>query len=102
MERINIVIFGKTNVGKSSFLNAITSQDISIVSDVKGTTTDIVEKIIEFHPFGPVRFFDTAGIDDTTELSQKRIQKTLSIIPRINVGILICSFNGINISVFRV
>lgn len=61
--RINIAIIGSTNAGKSSFLNSITEQEISIVSDVKGTTTDSVKKAMELIPFGPVLFIDTAGLD---------------------------------------
>ena len=67
--RLHIGIFGKTNVGKSSFLNKITGQDMSIVSDIAGTTTDVVEKSMELLPVGPVTFLDTAGINDNTELS---------------------------------
>ena len=78
--RLHIGVFGRTNVGKSSLLNRITNQEISIVSDVAGTTTDVVEKSMELLPVGPVTFLDTAGLDDSTELAQKRIEKTLSLI----------------------
>jgi len=62
--RIHIAIFGRTNVGKSSFLNCLTQQDVSIVSEKPGTTTDPVEKPMELLPLGPVLFIDTAGLDD--------------------------------------
>ena len=72
--RLHIGIFGKTNVGKSSLLNRIAGQEISIVSDIAGTTTDVVEKSMELLPVGPVTFLDTAGLDDTTELAEKRVE----------------------------
>lgn len=93
--RLHIGIFGKTNVGKSSFLNAITNQNVSIVSDIAGTTTDIVEKSIELFPVGPVTFLDTAGINDNTELGELRKEKTLSILQRTDVAMLIIDFNGL-------
>lgn len=94
--RLHIGIFGKTNTGKSSLLNKITSQDVSIVSEQKGTTTDVVEKSMELFPIGPVNFLDTAGLDDTTELGKKRIEKTLSTINRCDTAILVLDFNGIS------
>ncbi len=93
--RLQIGIFGKTNVGKSSFLNAITKQNVSIVSDIAGTTTDIVEKSIELFPIGPVTFIDTAGINDCTELGELRKEKTLSILQRTDIAILMIDFEGI-------
>lgn len=74
--RLHIGIFGKTNAGKSAFLNRITNQDVSIVSDIAGTTTDVVEKSMELLPVGPVNFLDTAGINDDTELGRERVEKT--------------------------
>ena len=94
--RLHIGIFGKTNVGKSSFLNKITNQDISIVSDIAGTTTDVVEKSMELLPIGPVTFLDTAGINDFSELGKDRVEKTLKILNRTDVGVIICDFNGID------
>lgn len=94
--RLHIGILGKTNVGKSSFLNRITNQDISIVSNIAGTTTDVVEKSMELLPIGPVNFLDTAGIDDTTALSDERIKKTMKILNRIDVAVIICDYNGID------
>ena len=94
--RLQIGVFGKTNVGKSSFLNRITNQEISIVSDIAGTTTDVVEKSMELLPVGPVTFLDTAGIDDESELGEKRVEKTMKVINRIDVAIIVCDFNGID------
>ena len=73
--RLQIGVFGRTNAGKSSLLNKITNQEISIVSDIAGTTTDVVEKSMELLPVGPVTFLDTAGLDDNTELGEKRVEK---------------------------
>ncbi len=92
--RLHIGIFGKTNVGKSSFLNKITNQEVSIVSDISGTTTDVVEKSMEFLPIGPVTFLDTAGIDDVSELGKERIEKTMKVLNRVDVAIIICDYNG--------
>ena len=94
--RLHIGIFGKTNVGKSSLLNRITSQDISIVSELAGTTTDIVEKSMELLPVGPVTFLDTAGIDDNTALGEKRLEKTMSVINRTDVAVVVCDYRGID------
>lgn len=93
--RLHIGIFGKTNVGKSSLLNRITNQDVSIVSNIAGTTTDVVEKTMELLPIGPVNFLDTAGINDSTALSSERIEKTMKIINRTDVAIVVCDYNGI-------
>ena len=94
--RLHIGIFGKTNVGKSSLLNRITNQDVSIVSNIAGTTTDVVEKTMELLPIGPVNFLDTAGINDYTALSSERIEKTMKIINRTDVAIVVCDYNGID------
>ena len=91
--RLHIGVFGRTNVGKSSILNRITNQEISIVSDVAGTTTDVVEKSMELLPIGPVTFLDTAGLDDITELGEKRIEKTMKVLNRIDVAVIVCEFN---------
>ncbi len=92
--RLQIGIFGRTNVGKSSFLNMITGQDISIVSSVPGTTTDVVEKVMEYLPVGPVVFLDTAGIDDESQLSDERIKKTGATFGRADVFVIITE-NGV-------
>ncbi len=92
--RLHIGIFGKRNVGKSSILNALVEQDISIVSETAGTTTDPVEKSMELLPLGPVLFVDTAGIDDEGALGQQRVEKTKKVIDRIDLAIIVCDFNG--------
>lgn len=92
--RLHIGIFGKVNSGKSSILNAITSQDVSIVSSQEGTTTDVVEKAMELFPIGPVQFLDTAGFDDKSELGSKRIEKTLSVLNRTDVGVMVVTPDG--------
>ncbi len=94
--RLHIGIFGKTNAGKSSLLNKITNQDISIVSDIAGTTTDVVEKSMELLPVGPVNFLDTAGINDSTALSAERIEKTMKILNRVDIAVIVCDYNGID------
>ena len=87
--RLHIGIFGRRNAGKSSILNALTSQEVSIVSEIAGTTTDPVEKPMELLPLGPVLFIDTAGIDDSGALGEKRIQKTMSVFDRTDLGLII-------------
>jgi len=79
-ERLHIAIAGRRNVGKSSLINTLTGQELSIVSEVAGTTTDPVKKAIELLPYGPVAIVDTAGIDDKGELGEKRISRTLKAI----------------------
>ncbi len=87
--RLHIGIFGRRNVGKSSLLNALTRQGVSIVSDVAGTTTDPVEKPMEMLPLGPVVFIDTAGLDDTGALGEQRMAKTRAILDRTDVALLV-------------
>lgn len=94
--RLQIGVFGRTNVGKSSLLNRITNQEISIVSEIAGTTTDVVEKSMELLPVGPVTFLDTAGLDDNTELGEKRIEKTMKIVNRIDIAVIVCDYNGLD------
>ncbi len=88
--RLHIGLFGRRNVGKSSLLNAITRQQVSIVSDVAGTTTDPVEKPMELLPLGPVLFIDTAGIDDEGALGELRVQRTRRVFDRTDLGVIIC------------
>ncbi|MFC1783531.1 [FeFe] hydrogenase H-cluster maturation GTPase HydF [Planctomycetota bacterium] len=87
--RLHIGIFGRRNVGKSSLLNAITRQEVSIVSEEAGTTTDPVEKPMELLPLGPVLFIDTAGIDDVGALGEKRVQKTRRVFDRTDLAVLV-------------
>lgn len=87
--RLHIGIFGKRNVGKSSFVNALTGQSVSIVSEVAGTTTDPVGKTMEISGIGPVYIYDTAGIDDTGELGLKRVERTKAIMGKINLAVVV-------------
>ena len=87
--RLHIGIFGRRNTGKSSLLNALVRQQVSIVSEVAGTTTDPVEKPMELLPIGPVLFIDTAGIDDVGALGQMRVEKTRQVLDRTDVGLLV-------------
>lgn len=87
--RIHIGIFGRTNVGKSSFLNMVAGQDVAITSSIPGTTTDVVEKSMELLPLGPVVFLDTAGVDDTSELGSLRIKKTSAAMDRSEVVVIV-------------
>ncbi len=88
--RLHIGIFGMRNAGKSSLINAVTGQDLAIVSPVAGTTTDPVYKAMELLPLGPVVLVDTAGLDDIGELGEKRIEKTLQVLQKIDIAVLVC------------
>lgn len=88
-DRIHIGIFGRRNAGKSSVINAITGQNLAIVSDVKGTTTDPVLKAMELLPLGPVVMIDTPGLDDMGELGQLRIQKAYQILNKTDIAVLV-------------
>ena len=92
--RLHIGLFGRRNTGKSSLLNAVTRQSVSIVSDVAGTTTDPVEKPMELLPLGPVLFMDTAGVDDVGALGAMRIEKTRRILDRADVGLIVAAEAG--------
>ena len=87
--RLHIGLFGRRNVGKSSLLNAITRQDVAIVSATPGTTTDPVEKPMELLPLGPVLFIDTAGVDDAGALGEQRIARTRKVLERTDLGVLV-------------
>lgn len=88
-ERIHIGFFGKRNTGKSSLVNAFTGQNIAIVSDIKGTTTDPVYKAMELLPIGPVEIIDTPGLDDEGTLGMLRIEKTKQVLSRVDIAILV-------------
>jgi len=88
--RLHIGIFGRRNAGKSALLNMLTRQEVSIVSDVAGTTTDPVEKPMEMLPLGPVLFIDTAGVDDEGALGEMRVQKTRQVFDRTDLALLVC------------
>lgn len=92
-ERVHIGIFGKRNAGKSSVINAITGQNLAIVSDIKGTTTDPVLKAMELLPLGPVVLIDTPGLDDEGELGTLRIQKAYQMLNKTDVAILVVDSN---------
>jgi [FeFe] hydrogenase H-cluster maturation GTPase HydF len=87
--RLQIGLFGRTNVGKSTFMNLIAGQDVSIVSDQAGTTTDVVEKSMELLPLGPIVILDTGGLDDPTKLADARKAKTLKVMDRCDIVVLI-------------
>ena len=87
--RLHIAIYGRRNTGKSSLINALTNQDVAIVSDVPGTTTDPVYKSMEILPVGPVVIIDTAGIDDVGELGELRIKKTIAVLNKADLIIVV-------------
>ena len=93
--RLHIGLFGRRNVGKSSLTNSMLGFPLSIVSDVAGTTTDPVEKAMEIFPLGPVVFVDTAGIDDVGDLGALRTRKTLDVVERVDMAIVVCDHTGI-------
>lgn len=93
--RLHIGIFGRRNVGKSSLLNALTRQQVSIVSPEPGTTTDPVEKPMEMLPLGPVLFIDTAGIDDVGALGAQRVERTMKVLDRTELAILVLAEEGL-------
>ena len=87
--RVHIGFFGRCNAGKSTLINMLTDQPVSLVSDVAGTTTDPVSKSMEILPLGPVVITDTAGIDDTTELGALRLEKTEEVVKKINLAVYV-------------
>ena len=89
LERITISFFGRTNTGKSSLINALTNQDVSIVSDIQGTTTDPVKKVMELLPIGPVTIIDTPGLDDSSELGTERIKKAVRVLDSTQIAVLV-------------
>ena len=88
-ERVHIGFFGKRNAGKSSVMNAVTGQDLAVVSDVKGTTTDPVYKTMELRPLGPVVMMDTPGIDDEGELGELRVKKSYQVLNKTDIAVVV-------------
>lgn len=88
-ERVNIAFFGRTNAGKSSVINALCSQEVSIVSELKGTTTDPVKKAMELLPIGPVLIIDTPGLDDFGEIGDLRVKKSYEVMRRTDVAVVV-------------
>ena len=88
-ERTHIGFFGKRNAGKSSVMNAVTGQELAVVSDVKGTTTDPVYKSMELLPLGPVVMMDTPGIDDEGELGSMRVRKSYQVLNKTDAAVLV-------------
>ena len=93
--RLHIGLFGKRNSGKSSLINALTNQEVALVSDIAGTTTDPVYKAMEIHGIGPCVFIDTAGLDDDGELGALRIQQTMRAMDRTDIALLVCTGDDI-------
>ena len=93
-ERVHIGFFGLRNAGKSSVVNAVTSQELSLVSDVKGTTTDPVKKAMELLPLGPVVIIDTPGIDDVGELGEMRVKKARQVLNLTDIAVLVTESRG--------
>jgi [FeFe] hydrogenase H-cluster maturation GTPase HydF len=87
--RVHIGIFGRRNAGKSSLINALTGQDLAVVSDVMGTTTDPVSKAMELNPLGPVVLIDTPGLDDEGELGEKRVKKAMQVLRKTDIALIV-------------
>lgn len=94
-DRVHIAILGKRNAGKSSIINAITGQELAIVSDIKGTTTDPVSKAMEILPLGPCLLIDTPGLDDEGELGTKRIEKTLKVLAKTDIALIVTDISSL-------
>ena len=94
-DRVHIAILGRRNAGKSSIINAITGQELAIVSDIKGTTTDPVSKAMEILPLGPCLLIDTPGIDDKGELGTKRIEKTIKVLAKTDIAIIVTDISSL-------
>ena len=91
--RLQVAVFGRTNTGKSSFINLLAGQDVAITSSIAGTTTDTVEKAMELAPIGPILLIDTAGLDDSTALGEARIKRTGKVFDRADIAILVTTPN---------
>lgn len=99
--RKHIAVFGKTNAGKSSLINRFLGQEVSLVSEKEGTTTDPVQKAMELIPVGPVLIIDTAGFGDKSELGEVRVKRTLDILKRTDVAIYLFDINDIDLEEFK-
>jgi [FeFe] hydrogenase H-cluster maturation GTPase HydF len=97
----HVAFFGNRNAGKSSLLNALLGQDISLVSPIKGTTTDPVQKTMELIPFGPVVFIDTAGLDDEGELGELRVERSLKVLQKTDLAIYVSDINEMDSASFE-
>lgn len=100
--RKHIGIYGNTNSGKSSLMNVILGQDISLVSSVEGTTTDPVQKAMELIPFGPILLIDTAGLEDKSELGEVRIKKSYDYLKRLDFSIYVIDGKNIDIETYKI
>lgn len=100
--RKHIAVYGKTNAGKSSLINKFLGQEISLVSEKEGTTTDPVQKAMELIPFGPILMIDTAGLGDTSDLGKKRIKKTLDVLKRTDLAIYLFDIKDIDKEAFKI
>ena len=98
--RKHIVILGKTNSGKSSLINRLVGQDVALVSEMEGTTTDPVQKAMELLPVGPVVFIDTAGLCDKTDLGDIRVKKTYEYMKRADIAIYVADVSEKNDEAF--
>ena len=90
-DRLHIGFFGKRNAGKSSLVNAVTGQETSVVSEVKGTTTDPVRKAMELLPLGPVVIIDTPGLDDEGDLGELRVKRALQVLNTVDIAVVVVS-----------
>lgn len=99
--RKHIAIYGETNAGKSSLINCILNQEVSLVSETKGTTTDPVSKAMELIPVGPVLFIDTAGLHDKSELGEMRVKRTLEVLKKTDIGLYIIDINDLDIENYK-
>ena len=99
--RKHIGIYGNTNSGKSSLMNKILGQDISLVSNVEGTTTDPVQKAMEFIPFGPILLIDTAGLEDKSQLGEIRVRKSLDYLKRLDFSIYVVDGKNLDIDTYK-
>ena len=100
--RLHIGIYGKTNSGKSSLINAFTRQDVSIVADVAGTTTDPVYKPMEINPLGACVIIDTAGFDDDSELGKSRVEKTHLAAEKTDIAVIVLDASCVYQSISKV